>query len=473
MLESDTEQRLLGKMRWAGDRDAAVAAEPDSLPVIRTAKDLDRFLLDYFGVRLPAVQVCAEHSTPHSAFHAAYFAASPIAVWKASRGFGGKSFTLSLLGLTEALTLRADVNVLGGSGEQSQRILESMAKLWAWPAAPRQFLRTDPGSRKTVLTFGNTIKALMASQTSVRGPHPQRLRLDECLVVGTRIHTPMGFVNIEDIKPGDCVYCYHADTRTVQPGTVVAAVSRGIRETVRIVFSDGRSIGATPEHPIFTSDGWKRADEATDATSVSFVWDETDSDRTPRGGMPGLLSGETSTEEPGLPEVRGAEERSVYNLSSVLQRAAAKAQSILFGLWRGPERPRRQVPEMSPDLYEREGAGQVRGGRATALGTTRSRPELQAEELLAILGLAFETQIPIGRWVVDFRLIGKPIVIEVHGGYWHDRPAAKIRDAKKRTYLEGLGYQVIALRTDNACLWWLALCPLSNDGRGYVFPSTI
>ena len=179
MLGNTTEQRLLGKMRWAGDRDAAAASEPDALPVIRTPKDLDRFLLDYFGVRLPSVQVCAEHSTPHAAFHAAYFAASPIAVWKASRGFGGKSFTLSLLGLTEALTLRADVNVLGGSGEQSQRILESMAKLWAWPTAPRQFLRTDPGSRKTVLTFGNTIKALMASQTSVRGPHPQRLRLDE------------------------------------------------------------------------------------------------------------------------------------------------------------------------------------------------------------------------------------------------------------------------------------------------------
>jgi hypothetical protein len=166
-------------MAWAIDRDRAAAAEPDALPVIRTSKDLDRFLLDYFGVRLPSVRVCPEHSTPHAAFHAAYFAKHPISVWKASRGLGGKSFTLSLLGLVEALTLRADVNVLGGSGEQSQRILESMTKLWAAPAAPRQFLKNDPGTRKTVLTFGNTIKALMASQTSVRGPHPQRLRLDE------------------------------------------------------------------------------------------------------------------------------------------------------------------------------------------------------------------------------------------------------------------------------------------------------
>lgn len=166
-------------MRWAGDREKAAAVEADALPLIRTSKDLDAFLLDYFGVRLPNVQVCPEHSTPHEAFHHAYFAKSPINVWKASRGMGGKSFTLSLLGLTEALTLRADVNVLGGSGEQSQRILESMGKLWGHPAAPRQFLQNDPGTKRTTLTWGNTIKALMASQTSVRGPHPQRLRLDE------------------------------------------------------------------------------------------------------------------------------------------------------------------------------------------------------------------------------------------------------------------------------------------------------
>lgn len=173
------ERKVLAKMHWAGDRERTAQTEPDALPLIRTSKDLDAFLLTYFGVRLPNVRVCADHSTPHEAFHHAYFAKSPIAVWKASRGLGGKSFTLSLLGLAEALTLRADVNVLGGSGEQSQRILESMAKLWAFPAAPRQFLRSDPGTKRTTLTWGNMIKALMASQTSVRGPHPQRLRLDE------------------------------------------------------------------------------------------------------------------------------------------------------------------------------------------------------------------------------------------------------------------------------------------------------
>lgn len=155
------------------------ATDDLELPVITTPDDLDAFLLAYFGVRLPAVAVCEHHVSPREAFHHAYFAKTPVSVWKASRGFGGKSFTLALLGLTEALTLRADVNVLGGSGEQSKRVLEAMVKLWAVPTAPRHVLSADPGSQKTPFVWGNTIKALMASQASVRGPHPQRLRLDE------------------------------------------------------------------------------------------------------------------------------------------------------------------------------------------------------------------------------------------------------------------------------------------------------
>lgn len=153
-------------------------AEPD-LPTISTPEQLDAFLLDYFGVKLPDHACCPEHTPVRTAFHNAYFAKDPVAVWKASRGFGGKSFTLALLGIVEALTLRADVNVLGGSGEQAKRVLGAMTKLWAHPTAPRDFLKSDSGSQKQTLKWGNQIVALMASQASVRGPHPQRLRLDE------------------------------------------------------------------------------------------------------------------------------------------------------------------------------------------------------------------------------------------------------------------------------------------------------
>lgn len=155
-------------------------SDKGNLPAVLTDDDLDRVLLDYFGVSLPNTRCCEGHSTPWDAFHDAFFARSAISVWKASRGFGGKSFTLAALGLVEGLFLRADVNILGGSGVQSKRVLEAMAKLWAHPNAPRDKLKgSEPGSESQRLIWGNNVLALMASTKSVRGPHPQRLRMDE------------------------------------------------------------------------------------------------------------------------------------------------------------------------------------------------------------------------------------------------------------------------------------------------------
>ena len=174
--EIATEQFL---WQLAPPQAAVQGPDPTDLPAVQDDDDLDRVLRDYFGVKLPAVRCCDGHRTPWEAVHDAFFARSAISVWKASRGLGGKSFTLSALTLVEALFLRADVNILGGSGEQAKRVLESISALWANPGAPRQCLIGEPGSQKQRLIWGNRIVALMASQTSVRGPHPQRLRMDE------------------------------------------------------------------------------------------------------------------------------------------------------------------------------------------------------------------------------------------------------------------------------------------------------
>lgn len=160
------------------DTDDAPRAE-QALPTIVTDADLDAFLLVHLGVVLPNVQVCQHHSTPWRAFHEAYFGRTEVSVWKASRGFGGKTFTLGLLAFVEAVTLRADVNVLGGSGVQSKRVLEHISAFWENPKAPRWCLPGSPNSQVQKLKWGNRIQALMASSKSVRGPHPQRLRIDE------------------------------------------------------------------------------------------------------------------------------------------------------------------------------------------------------------------------------------------------------------------------------------------------------
>ena len=148
-------------------------------PLIKTPGQLKAYLIDQFGIRIPNVKVCEKHSTPWQAFHEAYFAQHGNSVWKASRGLGGKSFMLALLGLVEAATLKADVNILGGSGQQSQRVHEYQKEFWEKPPAPRMYLRGMPSAKLTRFIWGNKVIALMASQRSARGPHPQRLLLDE------------------------------------------------------------------------------------------------------------------------------------------------------------------------------------------------------------------------------------------------------------------------------------------------------
>jgi hypothetical protein len=133
-----------------------------------------------FGTCIPDTVVVPEHSTPWRAFCDAYFARDSVVVWKASRGFGGKSYLLAILGLTEALTLKADVKILGGSGAQSKNVQDYISDdLYNAEHCPRWLWDGEPLTTVSRFTHGNSIQALMASSKSVRGPHPQRLRLDE------------------------------------------------------------------------------------------------------------------------------------------------------------------------------------------------------------------------------------------------------------------------------------------------------
>jgi len=136
------------------------------------------FVYAMFGIKIPRQRVCHDHQAPFDAFADAYFARSPVSVWKASRGFGGKTMLLSTLCATELAALGAELSLLGGSGQQSYRIHEATNNIWSTPGAPTHLL-VKQVQGKTILNNGGAMTALTASQTSVRGPHPQRLRLDE------------------------------------------------------------------------------------------------------------------------------------------------------------------------------------------------------------------------------------------------------------------------------------------------------
>ena len=132
-----------------------------------------------WGHRIPRHKVCPEHDAPFDAFATAYFAREPQILIHGSRGLAGKSRLLSILGLTEAAVLGADVNLLGGSLAQSTNIHETMRDAWEHKNAPKYMLEGDPTATLIKLTNKAKIRPLTASQRTVRGPHPPRLLLDE------------------------------------------------------------------------------------------------------------------------------------------------------------------------------------------------------------------------------------------------------------------------------------------------------
>ena len=168
-----------------------------------------------WGYRIPRVAVCPGHVSPFRAFADAYFARYPSMIWKASRGLGGKSRTLGVLGLTEATLLGCEVSILGGSSAQSINVHDATKTAWDWHAAPKGLLARPPTTFTTSLTNGGYLRTLTASTRSARGPHPPRLRLDEIdemdqLVLDSALGQPMEQINWQG---------YRIPTQTVMSST--------------------------------------------------------------------------------------------------------------------------------------------------------------------------------------------------------------------------------------------------------------
>ena len=85
--------------------------------------------------------------------------------------------------------------------------------------------------------------------------------VDECFPKGTKIDTLTGFKNIEDLKIGDYVYSYNHNTKKVEPNKINYLFNKKYEDVlINIKLNNGKSIMCTPNHPIFTKDGYVRAD---------------------------------------------------------------------------------------------------------------------------------------------------------------------------------------------------------------------
>lgn len=144
-----------------------------------TKEHLALYCAIVLGVRIPHPAYCSEHQSPLDALWDAYSDQYHFGIWHAMRG-SGKTLLLAVLCYLESVFKpHCGITLLGGSLEQSQRGVAYLNGFWQQPDAPRKLLVGDVAARGYKLTNGSWVSALAASQKSVRGPHPQRLRLDE------------------------------------------------------------------------------------------------------------------------------------------------------------------------------------------------------------------------------------------------------------------------------------------------------
>lgn len=145
----------------------------------RTKRELWSWFRAVLGMTIPPVKVCPDHVAPLDVAWALYTRQYPVIVLKASRGLAGKSQLLATIAAGISILQGVEVLVLGGSMHQSLNVQKISADLWEYPMAPKGLLLREPTKTEYVMKNGGRVRAVPASQKSVRGPHPNILLMDE------------------------------------------------------------------------------------------------------------------------------------------------------------------------------------------------------------------------------------------------------------------------------------------------------
>ncbi len=155
------------------------------------------------NTQLPSPAFCPNHVSPLDALWLAYSEEDYFSIWHAMRG-SGKTHDLAVLSWLESVFKpKCGTTILGGSLEQSTKAIMYLNMLWDYDTVPRHLLIGGVHGRGYKLTNGSWVQALAASPKSVRGPHPQKLRLDEVDEMEERIFNaalgqPKGNFGIRD-----------------------------------------------------------------------------------------------------------------------------------------------------------------------------------------------------------------------------------------------------------------------------------
>ena len=231
----------------------------------RTDSELYHLVRTLWGITIPRHKVCSDHDAPFDAFAAAYFNRMPSILMHGSRGLSGKSRLMSILGLTKAAVLGSDVNIVGGSLNQSINIHNTMRNAWESEHAPKYLIREETATRIR-LTNKAIIMPLTASQKTVRGPHPPSLLLDEIDEMDLAIFdASLGQPMPQENWQGQKIQPMTAMTSTWQyPDKTFAVVQERFMERDEKIF---RWCVASGTH-VLTARGEVPVEEVTDADFV-------------------------------------------------------------------------------------------------------------------------------------------------------------------------------------------------------------
>jgi hypothetical protein len=137
---------------------------------------------NFLGVRIATQAVCADHTAPFDLVSRQFFEPPSICLWHGPRG-SGKSFNSAIDTHTGSRFVpRLGTKILGGSKAQSEQIYQALRDILLEGGGP---LGADHdtlaalGTTQARYRNGSTVSILAASSKAVRGPHVQRLKLDE------------------------------------------------------------------------------------------------------------------------------------------------------------------------------------------------------------------------------------------------------------------------------------------------------
>jgi superfamily II DNA or RNA helicase len=119
--------------------------------------------------------------------------------------------------------------------------------------------KCDTSGDITFATVQTLIKAIDKGQ--VKQDDFGMLIVDECFPAGTKVNTPSGYKNIEDIRVGDVVYSYNHVKNRIEEKQVNYLFNKETNNLLKIKLSNGKILTCTNNHPIFVNGEYKRADK--------------------------------------------------------------------------------------------------------------------------------------------------------------------------------------------------------------------